>query len=279
MSCSDAFSLPFILPVEPLNAGLFVSTSTGRHPVRTIDSYELLFMKSGTLDIFEEAQTFHLDAGDALVLRPDRLHGGISPYEDEDSFYYVHFNLRKVPESAEAGVLEIPRVVHIERPERLIEFLHLYLDAQETGNLSQAYASFLLMSMFCEFERAAKANRSARERSGHDAVVARVQSHIDKHYDEDISTSTIAQSLHYNPDYLSRAFRQSTGRTITSAIHRRRVRDAKALLIQNYMNIDEIALASGYRDAGYFRKIFKSMTGITPHQFRDLHSHVHFTSH
>lgn len=236
-------------------------------------------MKSGTLDIFEGTQTFHLEGGDALILMPDRLHGGISLYENEDSFYYVHFNLLPVPASAGAGLLEIPRVVHLGSPERLIEFLHLFLDAQETGDLSQSYGSFLLMCMFCEIERAAEDNRNARERTGHDAVVARVQSHIAKHYDEDISTSTIAQSLHYNPDYLSRAFRQAIGHTITSAIHRRRIRDAKALLIQNYMNIDEIAIASGYRDAGYFRKIFKSMTGMTPHQFRDLHSHIHFTSH
>lgn len=272
--------LPYSLPIEPLNAGLFISASTGKHPVRTIDSYELLVMKSGTLDLFEQMQTFHLEAGDALILWPGRLHGGISPYEEGDSFYYLHFNLPAHRRVRESGFLTIPRLVHLQNPDRLVEFFHCYLDAQETGRLSDSFASFLLMTILAEVEQSAAERRTAQKGSrGHDAVLSRVQAYISMHYDEDISTSTIARALHYNADYLARAFRQAAGYTITHAIHKRRIRDAKALLIQNYMNIEEIARASGYREAGYFRKIFKSLTGTTPHRFRELHSHVHFTSH
>ena len=280
MNEGPAIQLSYSLPVEPLNAGLFVSTSTGKHPVRTIDSYELLFMKSGTLDLFEEKQTFHLVAGDALILRPGRLHGGISPYEEGDSFYYLHFNVQRESRARGTGRLSLPRLVHLQNPDRLVEFLHCYLDAQETGGLSDTLASFLVMTMLAEVQHAAVEDCTAEKGSrGHDAVLSRVQAYISRHYDEDISTSTIAQALHYNPDYLARAFRQAAGYTITHAIHKRRIRDAKALLIQNYMNIEEIAAASGYREAGYFRKVFKSLTGMTPHRFRELHSHVHFTSH
>lgn len=280
MDQEDVVHFPYALPVKPLNAGLFVSTCTGKHPVRTIDSYELLFMKSGSLDLFEQTETFHLEAGDALILRPDRLHGGISAYQEGDSFYYLHFNLRDHDCATGTGCLVVPRVVHLPTMDRLVEFLHCYLDAQEIGRLSESYASFLLMAILCEIAQAAAEARTAMKGGkGHGAVLSRVQAYISTHYAEDLSTSVIAGALHYNPDYLARAFRQAAGYTITHAIHKRRIRDAKALLIQNYMNIEEIARASGYHEPGYFRKVFKRLSGMTPHRFREIHSHVHYTSH
>ena len=42
-------------------------------------SFELLYVKKGSLEIEEEGQEFHVDAEETLLLWPDREHGGIAP--------------------------------------------------------------------------------------------------------------------------------------------------------------------------------------------------------
>ena len=119
---NDSIRLPYALSIRPLNAGLFVSTGTGKHPVRMIDSHELIFLRSGTLDLFEETQSFHIEAGDVLILWPGRLHGGLNSYEDDDSFYYVHFMLDGSLPSTDVDCLDIPRLTTVRNPDRVVEF-------------------------------------------------------------------------------------------------------------------------------------------------------------
>ena len=44
-------------------------------------------------------------------------------------------------------------------------------------------------------------------------------------------------------------------------------------------NINEIAFACGYSDPGYFRRMFKRLTGLSPKKFRSLYSRMHINAH
>ena len=54
--------------VRMLNAGRFVSRGRGRHGTRVIDSYELIYVDAGKLEMFEAGRTFRLSAGEWLLL-------------------------------------------------------------------------------------------------------------------------------------------------------------------------------------------------------------------
>lgn len=278
MSRENALRIPFPSPIVPQNAGLFVSNGTGIHDQRTIDSYELIFVRKGVLELYEEDREFHVHPGQTLILWPGRRHGGLASFQRDLSFYWLHFGLVCPNDSGETTLLDIPQVVTVSNPDRLTESFHRYLDDQETGWLTRTHASLLLLLMLDEI-RSTTTSEQSREPTDQCPINSLIEAYIANHYNEDISTSTIASELSYNSDYLERVFRQTKGYTITRAIHRKRIKDAKTLLIQDYMNIEEIARSCGYRDAGYFRKVFKSMTGMTPHRFRHLHTHIHMNSH
>lgn len=278
MDVQTSLRINFPTPLIPLNAGLFVSNGTGTHDRRTIDSFVLIFVRAGALDLYEESEQFHLHEGQALILWPNREHGGLTPFSRDLRFYWVHFQLVSHEDSEATDFLDVPRLVTVRNQDRLIEFFHRYLDDQETGRLTSTDAALLLLLMLDEI-RSAQVPGTAPSEDSLCPIVALIEGFIANHYNEDISTSCIAGELNYNPDYLERVFRQRRGYTITRAIHRRRVKDARTLLIQNYMNIEEIAHSCGYRDAGYFRRVFKTMTGMTPHRFRHLHTHLHMNSH
>ena len=76
------------------NGGLFVSRGSGIHPRRKIDSFELIFVTDGKLSMQEEDKKFEVEAGQSLLLWPNRLHFGTSIYDSNLRFFWVHFFCR-----------------------------------------------------------------------------------------------------------------------------------------------------------------------------------------
>src|SRR5699024_1640002 len=61
-----------------------------------------------------------------------------------------------------------------------------------------------------------------------------------------LSLNSIAEQFYMNKCYLSRIFKEITGFTVNGYLHARRIQKARSLLIQNSMNISEVAEAAGY---------------------------------
>ncbi len=264
------------LRVEACNAGLFVSPAQGIHHGRVIDSYELILARTGTLVLSEETTVFALEQGDTLILWPGRFHRGVAPYAPNTSFYWVHFFLRA--DALETGVEGplIPQHCRLPEPLRLTELFLRFLDDQERDRLEKYYASTLVRLMLLEIALQYNPNFSAATQSQNLAIQA--QTLITRNFRKALSTSLIARKLHCNPDYLGRIYRQTYGCNPTEGIHRARMKHAKNLLLLTSMNVNEIALACGYGDSDYFRKVFRRFFDMQPRRFRTLHARQHLNS-
>ena len=62
-----------------------------------------------------------------------------------------------------------------------------------------------------------------------------------------------------NKCYLSRIFKEITGFTVNGYLHARRIQKARSLLIQNSMNISEVAEAAGYENLTYLSGYSKNI--------------------
>ncbi len=92
--------------------------------------------------------------------------------------------------------------------------------------------------------------------------------YIHTHYKEDISLHDVAGSLHYSEAYFCKLFRQCFDKNFTTYIAEYRIEKAKQLLSDPIINIKEAGEEAGYRDANYFTKVFKRVTGLTPSEYR-----------
>ncbi|MCX7030635.1 MAG: AraC family transcriptional regulator [Spirochaetes bacterium] len=268
--------------IEALNGGLFVSPGFGIHAERVIDSYELIFVTQSRLDLFEGDRTFHLEGSKTLLLYPGVRHGGLLPYTADVNFYWVHFRLR-APASSDT-TFGVPKVASIRDPEGLTELFCRFISDQESGILDRCSASQLIALMLCMVGRGTKQERPApghgTSRAGRSTLVDAVQRYISAEYCKPISTSVIARALRYNPDYLERVFSTQEGVSIVDAIHQKRISVARASLHHDVRrNINEIGYECGYSDAGYFRRMFKGLTGLTPREFRSLYARTHINTH
>ncbi len=90
--------------------------------------------------------------------------------------------------------------------------------------------------------------------------------YLQEHYRETISLSTCAVCIGVNRSYLSRIFHEETGVTFTEYLNRIRVGKAKKLLSERHPLKAVISLC-GFKNYGYFLKIFKEYTDQTPKEF------------
>jgi len=273
----DCLRIATAITLEAQNGGCFVSRRQGIHPDRRIRSYELIFVRSGVLTIQEEERAFEVEAGQSLILWPERRHRGTAPFPPDLSFYWIHFTLRAGPGASGAQGLSIPQHATVSRPDHITELFRRFLDDQETGALDATSASLLVLLMLCEVARSRPPGTISESASTR--LAGRADAYIRTHFHEPIRPAGLAELLGCNANYLSRIFHQTYGHTLTEAIHGRRLHLARQMLLDEDRNIEEIARVCGFQDAGYFRRLFKRQEGLTPLAFRRLYSRLHTNTH
>lgn len=102
-------------------------------------------------------------------------------------------------------------------------------------------------------------------------IVSEVQQYIVHHSEEEISLDSMANRHFVNKYYLSHIFKTITGYTFKSFLILHRVSAAKTLLLHTDYSVTEICLSVGFNNVNHFIRIFKSIEGITPYQYKKQH--------
>ena len=71
-----------------------------------------------------------------------------------------------------------------------------------------------------------------------------------------------------SPDYFTKMFKDSIGKTPVDYINGIRINHAMQLLIDSDKSVSEISDEIGFCNANYFNKIFKQYVGNTPLAYR-----------
>ncbi|RCX08493.1 two-component system response regulator YesN [Anaerobacterium chartisolvens] len=100
-------------------------------------------------------------------------------------------------------------------------------------------------------------------------VIDRAIDFIDKNYNRDITLTVVANYVSLNYSYFSSLFKESTGISFVEYLKGLRIGKAKEMLKNRDYKVMEIAEKVGYCNPKHFSKIFRSLTGITPQEYRD----------
>ncbi|KIL40715.1 hypothetical protein SD70_11560 [Gordoniibacillus kamchatkensis] len=85
----------------------------------------------------------------------------------------------------------------------------------------------------------------------------------------DLSLARIAEEVYFNPSYLSRFYKQLTGRNLSDFIQAAKTDAAVTMLANPKLKIGEIAQRLGFESPSYFTAFFRKMKGLTPQEYRE----------
>ncbi|MED3647645.1 helix-turn-helix domain-containing protein [Halalkalibacterium halodurans] len=91
---------------------------------------------------------------------------------------------------------------------------------------------------------------------------------IQNEFDMELTLESIAERLHYNPNYLSSIFRKETNISFSEYLSSYRLAMAKKWLLETSMPIREIAERLCYGNSQNFIRSFKKKEGMTPGKYR-----------
>ncbi len=269
-----SLDLGLVCSLEPAGSLFVAADSAASQMLRLSDSYLFVFIARGEVSVVAERSEMRLRAQDAVLLHYDASRAIVFHHVDAAEFYALKFKSVAHGSRGTSPPLFVPARGTVVSPERLTDLLRRYIAEQKRRGSTQWALYNLLVLILCEFSAAAGGSLDARPvSSGLETIASMVDAYIAAHYREAVCTIDIAQELRYSPGYLERAYRRERGISVRSALHLRRIREARAqLLLQRETHVSEIAAQCGYGDVAYFRRVFKRTTNMTPVSFRTINA-------
>lgn len=91
-------------------------------------------------------------------------------------------------------------------------------------------------------------------------------------FTEDLHLNQIAEELFVTSNYLSRLFRQETGKSFSDCLSQLRIEKACELLGSSTLKIYQIGESVGYPNPRYFSEWFQKQKGMSPGDYRSKHA-------
>lgn len=98
-----------------------------------------------------------------------------------------------------------------------------------------------------------------------------ILSYIEKNFAKLPSIEEMSDTIKVSPQYLCRLFKNSLNMRPFVYVTKRRIQEAKRMLIEENIPIKDIAKEIGYNDTSYFCAMFKKYENISPQAFRNMH--------
>ncbi|MGN7765386.1 AraC family transcriptional regulator [Paenibacillus sp. 22594] len=301
--------LQFSVPPLPhyIISGLNQFQTGYLHPNRQhIQVFDLLIVRQGCLYIGEEDRSFTVNAGEALILRPDCHHYGSEGCREDTAYYWLHFQTSgswsvdsasssvlyeaggaMIDPVVEASVsaeplpaayfgigpfsLRLSQHITLLQPARIEELL-LQLEMLKS-NAHLTSVRFRQQILFQEIlQQLAASIEQGRSGSQSTACAEQAASFLRAHYREEITTARLGESLNFHPVYIARCMNREYGYSPIEYLLRYRIEQSKLLLMQTSFPIARIAEEVGFNQAPYFSSSFMKLEGISPRQYRQRFS-------
>lgn len=101
-------------------------------------------------------------------------------------------------------------------------------------------------------------------------VISKAVNYIKKNFSDYITLDDLALISNMNKFTFCREFKKIYSATPFDYLLHVRVQEAKKILTDSNMKINDISIATGFNDTGYFCRIFKKFENCTPSEFRKM---------
>ncbi len=175
---------------------------------------------------------------------------------------------------------EMTEALHLSDKEKAVLWDGVQRISAELGENTDRYSQTLLISnleLLLNYCNRFYDRQFLTRRPFHQDMLTRFEMELDKFFRHSEkspqglpSVRYFARHLGVSPDYLSDLLKRETGWNTREFLHRYLIKEAKQRLLHSNDSISEIAYGLGFEYPQYFSRLFKTKTGMTPMEFRQL---------
>ena len=239
-------------------------------------SIELNFLIEGTRFFFVDPESYCMRAGTAMLIDHDRIHKtSLAEGYPPDHRNFI-LQLEREPfdgllrQFGYPGFDEFGRIYSgacgFSREEWAL-ILGIFAGARSRG-MSESYQGGRETGNSGREAGPGFASSADRLDSGVHQRVREIALYLQNHSAEKQELQEIAAHFYMSRAYLSRIFRKVTGFSVVEYLNFVRVRKAQELLKGSRMRITEISESTGFGNITYFERVFRSLSGQSPAQYR-----------
>lgn len=245
---------------------------------RNINYYEIeLITESEGAMIIDDIR-YNIKKNDIIFRKPGQTTQGILPYK----CYAIIFSLindefnDKIEYTNEI-IDSIPLVYNTKYPSRFIPFFETII--KEHINPSTAadilFKINILQILYLIFiENSSPYINNSVVNSGIRSTLKKALDYININWQKSFSIDDLANYSGLSKNHFIKVFASAIGKTPNNYLTDYRIQKSKEMLAMTHSTIIEIALKCGYENVPYFNFVFKKKTGMTPSEFRKIHTYM-----
>ncbi|MCJ8006466.1 AraC family transcriptional regulator [Lederbergia wuyishanensis] len=253
---------------------------------RTISDCQIIFVESGTATLTLGANSYSINAGECVFYGANSPHKLVSSNSNPFSFMSIHFDWNaESPEPIHPlhGIkdCQLNRKVATYKikidEQREINFPHYFVMPNIESlfaNIVKEYRyeepgfTFILRGLVTQLITLIIRNEiNGNPSLGERRKIAPALESIRKHPEKNWTIQELADISGYHPTYFTSLFKELIGYSPKQYLINERIKKAKLLLL-DAKTVEEVSLKLGYTSIHYFCRNFKSITGLTPTEFK-----------
>lgn len=244
--------------------------------------YEIYYLLSGDRNYFIQDRVYQVEKGDLIIIRPNVLHKTISTHPasheriliEFDTSFFNDFLAHQSNELLDVFYKDCS-ILRLEESEREHIEDCLYKLIRESKNNSAENNIALkvyFMELLIHINRFYKETNTIQydHPSKLHRKISEIITYINLNYGSEIGLELLSGEFNISTAHLSRAFKRVTGLSFIEYLNNLRVNEAQKLLAETGLSILEISEKVGYLNHTHFGRVFKSITGSSPSEYRKL---------
>ncbi|GAA4277280.1 AraC family transcriptional regulator [Aquimarina mytili] len=242
--------------------------------------YEIVYIKNGSGKIQLDRYSQEYTDGCIIFLGPNIPH---MPFGNKE----FKTNVEVVIQFPEAFVTE--KLIHFPEFASMMKFIQkstqgIIFSSETHKKLSAAFLKFrnqnntekllnfsqlLYQLSISEGQKLILKNNHSLEINKHSLErIAKVYQYINKNYNKEIRSESIANSLGLTPNSFCRMFKSSTNRSFINFLNEFRIRKAQEHFENDkHVTVSEVMYQCGFNDPSYFSRQFKKYLGVSPSDY------------